>query len=50
MAMPLALAVELAATLLVLAVELAEVTWGLAVEFATMASPSGANGRKFRGV
>ena len=34
--MPLALAVELAATLLVLAVELADVPLGLAVEFATM--------------
>jgi len=36
--MPLALAVELAATLLVLAVELADVTFGLAVAFATMLS------------
>ena len=36
MAMPLALAVELAVTLLVLAVELADVPLGLAVEFATM--------------
>ena len=34
--MPLALAVELAATLLFLAVELADVPLGLAVEFATM--------------
>ena len=38
MAMPLALAVELAVTLLVLAVELADVPLGLAVEFATMLS------------
>ena len=38
MAMPLALAVELAVTLLVLAVELADVPLGLAVEFATMFS------------
>ena len=50
--MPLALAVELAATLLVLAVELADVTFCPAVGFATMISdPAGANGQpKFEGV
>ena len=51
--MPLALAVELAATLLVLAVELADVPLGLAVEFATMLSdsaPAAPTGESFEGV
>ena len=51
--MPLALAVELAATLLFLAVELADVPLALAVEVATMLSdsarPGGANGQSSRG-
>ena len=47
--MPLALAVELAATLLVLAVELADVTFGLAVEFATMPLRAAPTGESFEG-